>query len=82
MTHEAIHSFVEGGSILFTYALETGSRRIQKLVTKELRFEPFYNAVYYTINEEVDGIHVLDDGFPNGNSKGSVINYRFFNAVG
>ena len=38
MTHEVIDAMVEGGSILFTYALESGSRRIQKLVKKQLRF--------------------------------------------
>ncbi len=51
MTHEVIDAMVEGGSILFTYALESGSRRIQKLVKKQLRFEPFYEAVDYTVKK-------------------------------
>ena len=53
MTHEVIDAMVEGGSILFTYALESGSRRIQKLVKKQLRFEPFYEAVDYTVKKGV-----------------------------
>ena len=73
---------VEGGSILFTYALESGSRRIQKLVKKELRFEPFYDAVDYTIKKGVMVDMFLMVGFPNGNRRGGIINYRFFNAVG
>jgi len=64
MTHEAIDSMVEGGSILFTYALESGSRRIQKLVKKELRFEPFYDAVDYTIKKGVMVDMFLMVGFP------------------
>ena len=64
MTHEAIDSMVEGGNILFTYALESGSRRIQKLVKKELRFEPFYDAVDYTIKKGVMVDMFLMVGFP------------------
>ena len=64
MTHEAIDSMVEGGSILFTYALESGSRRIQKLVKKELRFDPFYDAVDYTIKKGVMVDMFLMVGFP------------------
>ena len=64
MTHEAIDSMVEGGSIMFSYALESGSRRIQKLVKKELRFEPFYDAVDYTIKKGVMVDMFLMVGFP------------------
>ena len=64
MTHEAIDSMVEGGSILFTYALESGSRRIQKLVKKELRFDPFYDSVDYTIKKGVMVDMFLMVGFP------------------
>ena len=64
MTHETIDSMVEGGSILFSYALESGSRRIQKLVKKELRFEPFYDAVDYTIKKGVMVDMFLMVGFP------------------
>ena len=64
MTHEVIDAMVEGGSILFTYALESGSRRIQKLVKKQLRFEPFYNAVDYTIKKGVMVDMFMMVGFP------------------
>jgi len=64
MTCEAIDAMVEGGSILFTYALESGSQRIQKLVRKELRFKPFYDAVDYTIKKGVMVDMFLMVGFP------------------
>ena len=64
MTHEVIDAMVEGGSILFTYALESGSRRIQKLVKKQLRFEPFYEAVDYTVKKGVMVDIFMMVGFP------------------
>jgi radical SAM superfamily enzyme YgiQ (UPF0313 family) len=64
MTHEVIDAMVDGGSILFTYALESGSRRIQKLVKKALRFEPFYNAVDYTVKKGVMVDIFMMVGFP------------------
>ena len=64
MTHEAIDAMVEGGSVLFTYALESGSQRIQKLCKKNLRFEPFRDAVDYTIKKGVMVDMFLMVGFP------------------
>tara|TARA_B100000315_G_scaffold119661_1_gene109591 strand:- start:318 stop:1718 length:1401 start_codon:yes stop_codon:yes gene_type:complete len=64
MTHEAIDAMVDGGSILFTYALESGSKRIQKLCKKQLNFERFYDAVDYTIKKGVMVDMFLMVGFP------------------
>jgi radical SAM superfamily enzyme YgiQ (UPF0313 family) len=64
MTHEVIDAMVEGGSVLFTYALESGSARIQKFMKKRLRFEPFYDAVDYTIKKGVMVDMFLMVGFP------------------
>ena len=64
MTHEVIDAMVEGGSVLFTYALESGSQRIQHYMKKLLRFEPFYDAVDYTIKKGVMVDMFLMVGFP------------------
>jgi radical SAM superfamily enzyme YgiQ (UPF0313 family) len=64
MTREAIDTMVGGGSILFTYALESGSRRVQKYVKKHLRFDPFEQAVHYTISKGVMVDMFLMAGFP------------------
>jgi len=64
MTHEVIDAMVEGGSVLFTYALESGSKRIQHYMKKLLHFEPFYDAVDYTIRKGVMVDMFLMVGFP------------------
>jgi radical SAM superfamily enzyme YgiQ (UPF0313 family) len=64
MTKEIIDTMVQGGSVLFTYALETGSPRIQKMIKKHLDLDRFREMVAYTIEQQVMVDMFLMVGFP------------------
>jgi radical SAM superfamily enzyme YgiQ (UPF0313 family) len=65
MPNEVVDAMVDGGSIQFTYALESGSPRIQKMVKKHLKFEKFESSLAYLLKKNVMVDLFMMVGFPS-----------------
>lgn len=65
MPNHVIDAMVDGGSVQFIYALESGSSRVQKLVKKNLNFEKFDQAMSHTLSRKVMVDVFMMIGFPD-----------------
>jgi radical SAM superfamily enzyme YgiQ (UPF0313 family) len=84
MPKEVIDAMVEGGSIQFTYALESGSPRVQKLVKKHLKFDKFESSLAYLLTKNVMVDIFMMVGFPTETEEeaGQTMDFLFkFNNV-